>query len=85
MKLIFLFIHRDSLLIWEECYYDPTQCSELPFGEWENCWGSSETNSSQLGPHSLVNKLMMNKQINLVGEGYVSTNLICKVYPLLDI
>lgn len=72
------------LLIWEECYYEPTLSAvppciagvenrELPFGEWEGDWGS-ET-SSQLGSqpwdkvHLLINK-MMNNRINIVGQGY---------------
>ncbi|XVE59654.1 hypothetical protein DITRI_Ditri05aG0063400 [Diplodiscus trichospermus] len=75
-----------KLLIWEECYYESTlssvsscitglQNSELPFGEWEGCW-SSET-SSQLGSqpwdkvHFLINKMMMNNRINIVGQGLV--------------
>ncbi|KAK6247455.1 hypothetical protein QUC31_019020 [Theobroma cacao] len=74
-----------KLLIWEECYYEPTLSAvppciagvenrELPFGEWEGDWGS-ET-SSQLGSqpwdkvHLLINK-MMNNRINIVGQGLV--------------
>ena len=73
-----------SLLIWGECYYEPALSSvplcitglqnpELPFGEWDGCW-SSET-SSQFGSqpwdkvHLLINKMMMNNYINIVGQG----------------
>ncbi|TXG73530.1 hypothetical protein EZV62_002109 [Acer yangbiense] len=66
-----------KLLIWEECYYQPTPLSELPFGEWEGRWGSSEVSSSQHGFHAgdrvqfLINQMMINNQVNLVGEGIV--------------
>ncbi|GAV80524.1 bHLH-MYC_N domain-containing protein [Cephalotus follicularis] len=77
-----------KLLIWEECYYGPTQCSvppcmlgvedpELSFGDGEGCWGSSEIHSSQLGiqaedkVQSLIHKMMMNNQVNVVGEGII--------------
>ncbi|XWS73833.1 hypothetical protein CRYUN_Cryun02cG0163400 [Craigia yunnanensis] len=75
-----------KLLIWEECYYEPALSSvppcitglqnpELSFGDWEGCWGS-ET-SSQLGSqpwdkvHFLINKMMINNHINIVGQGLV--------------
>ncbi|XP_022730977.1 transcription factor LHW-like isoform X2 [Durio zibethinus] len=75
-----------KLLIWEECYYEPAlspvlpcitglQNPELSFGEWEGSWGS-ET-SSQLGSqprdkvHLLINKMMINNRINIVGQGLV--------------
>ncbi|XVF69258.1 hypothetical protein PTKIN_Ptkin11bG0066700 [Pterospermum kingtungense] len=75
-----------ELLIWEESYYEPALSSvpscitglqnlELPFGEWEGCWGS-ET-SSELGSqpwdkvHLLINQMMVNNHINIVGQGLV--------------
>ncbi|KAL5763669.1 hypothetical protein ACOSP7_016022 [Xanthoceras sorbifolium] len=66
-----------KLLIWEECYYQPTPCSEIPFGEWEGRWGCSEISSSQNGIQAgdrvqfLINQMMINNQVNLVGEGIV--------------
>ncbi|KAK9279754.1 hypothetical protein L1049_013436 [Liquidambar formosana] len=76
-----------KLLIWEECYYEPLPCSalphisgiessELPFEEWEECWVSPQTRTSQLKGqardrvHSLVNRMMSN-QVNVLGEGMV--------------
>ncbi|KAL4312421.1 hypothetical protein GQ457_01G037880 [Hibiscus cannabinus] len=73
---------NSKLLIWEEYYYEPLRSSalpciselqnpELPFG----CWGS-ET-SSQLGSRQwdkvdlLVNKMMMNDRMKIVGQGLV--------------
>lgn len=74
------------LLIWEECYYGPITYSSLPhisgienpdvFDEWEACWVSSEARNSLLGVQAgervrpLVNKMMMNNHVNVVGEGY---------------
>ncbi|XVE79167.1 hypothetical protein DITRI_Ditri14bG0036100 [Diplodiscus trichospermus] len=75
-----------KLLIWEECYYEPAMSSvppcitgiqnpELPFGEWEGCWGSQT--SFQLGSqpwdkvHLLINKMMMDNRIHIVGQGLV--------------
>ncbi|OMO50997.1 hypothetical protein COLO4_37849 [Corchorus olitorius] len=74
-----------KLLIWEECYYESALTTapphvtglekcEVPFGEWEGCWGSDS--SSQLGGqpwdkvYLLINK-MMNNRINIVGQGLV--------------
>ncbi|EXB38407.1 hypothetical protein L484_022306 [Morus notabilis] len=51
--------------------------AELPFEEWERLWMSSETCSSQLGSQvgdrvsSLISKMMINNQFNIVGEGMV--------------
>ncbi|CAL9000308.1 unnamed protein product [Prunus brigantina] len=76
-----------KLLIWE-CHYEPSICSlpkriagteraELPFGEWEGCWVSSEVCSSSNGIQpeervsSLINRMMMDKPFNIVGEGIV--------------
>ncbi|KAJ7012288.1 transcription factor LHW isoform X2 [Populus alba x Populus x berolinensis] len=76
-----------KLLIWEECHYEPASCSvppstsgtenlALPFGEWEGHFGS-DVHSSQLGIQaggrlcSLINKMMVNNQVNIVGEGIV--------------
>lgn len=47
-------------MIWEECYYGPVTCSELPttsrikkpdvaFDDWEASWVSSVALNSQLG------------------------------------
>ncbi|XVF47004.1 hypothetical protein PTKIN_Ptkin03bG0074300 [Pterospermum kingtungense] len=75
-----------KLLIWEECYYKPAVSSaptcisglqnpELPLVGWEVCWGS-ET-SVQLGSqprdtvHFLINKMMMNNRISILGQGLV--------------
>ena len=50
--------------------------SEVPFEDWEGCWVSPETRISQLDGQAvesiyfLVNKMMMNNQVNIVGEGY---------------
>ncbi|KAI4334179.1 hypothetical protein L6164_018899 [Bauhinia variegata] len=52
--------HNRKLLIWEECYYEPSPCpfppriagigtSNLPFEDGEGCWFSSDSRSSQLG------------------------------------
>ncbi|KAJ4823909.1 hypothetical protein Tsubulata_047818 [Turnera subulata] len=76
-----------KLLIWEECYYEPRPCSappssssssrnenvQLPYGEF---W-ASDIHDSQLGIqasdrlHLLINKMMTNNQVNVVGEGMV--------------
>ncbi|RVW83555.1 Transcription factor LHW [Vitis vinifera] len=51
--------------------------SEVPFEDWEGCWVSPETRISQLDGQAvesiyfLVNKMMMNNQVNIVGEGIV--------------
>ncbi|KAM0996978.1 hypothetical protein ACFX2C_006917 [Malus domestica] len=77
-----------KLLIWEECHYEPsisslpkhiagTERAELPFGEWEGCWVSSEVCSSSNGIQqeervsSLINTMMIDKPFNIVGEGIV--------------
>lgn len=74
------------LLIWEDCYYEPFPCqfpprvagmetSNLPFGNGERSWLSSDFQSSQLGTReedilcSLINKMMVNNSVNIVGEG----------------
>ncbi|OAY52128.1 transcription factor LHW [Manihot esculenta] len=76
-----------KLLIWEECYYESKSCSvlpctsgtgnpELPLGDSEGCW-ASDFNSPQLRVqsgetiHLLMNKMMINNQINIVGQGMV--------------
>ncbi|CAK9184673.1 unnamed protein product [Ilex paraguariensis] len=76
-----------KLLVWEECYCEQPTYSGLPhvsgikspelaFDDWEACWASVEGRSSQLvqagdNVHSLVNKLMMDNQVHVVGEGLV--------------
>ena len=50
--------------------------SELTFGEWERLFMFSETCSSQLGNQvgdrvsTLISKMMISNQVNVVGEGY---------------
>ncbi|XP_011088969.1 transcription factor LHW isoform X1 [Sesamum indicum] len=74
-----------KLLIWEECYYEPASCSglsvnqnqETAFHDYGASWISAETHSlqsyAQAGDrvHSLVNKMMMDNHVNIVGEGLV--------------
>ncbi|KAJ7981232.1 Transcription factor LHW [Quillaja saponaria] len=54
-----------------------TGTSNSPFVGWEGCWVSSESQSSQIGMQvgnrvsSLIDKMMMNNQVNVVGEGIV--------------
>ncbi|KAF3439470.1 hypothetical protein FNV43_RR17748 [Rhamnella rubrinervis] len=54
-----------------------TGSDELSFGEWERCLASSEIGSSELGIHArdrvfaLINKMLTNNQVNIVGEGIV--------------
>ncbi|XP_059659658.1 transcription factor LHW-like isoform X2 [Cornus florida] len=75
-----------KLLIWEECYYEPSPSSALPhisgihnpeigFEDWEACWISAEARTSKPGVQAedkvnlLINKMMMDNLINVVGEG----------------
>ncbi|KAL8501066.1 hypothetical protein ACS0TY_020585 [Phlomoides rotata] len=74
-----------KLLIWEDCYYEPASCSGLAGNENQNAgfqdfnasWLSAE--ASNLQPnfqaggkvHLLVNKMMMDNHVNIVGEGLV--------------
>lgn len=70
------------LLIWEDWYYEPSPCSapcisgSETFKEWEGSWDSLEIHSSQLRSqlgdrvHSLINDMMINNQVYVVGEGY---------------
>ncbi|KAL7154152.1 hypothetical protein ABFS83_04G216200 [Erythranthe nasuta] len=65
-----------KLLIWEECYYEPATCSGLPgISGSENLEGSfRDYGASWAGGdkvHLLVNKMMMDNQVNIVGEGLV--------------
>ncbi|XP_040993433.1 transcription factor LHW [Juglans microcarpa x Juglans regia] len=72
-----------KLLIWEDCYYEPSASSALhiagseTFRECERSWDSPEIRSSQLRiqagdrVHSLINVMMINNQVNVVGEGIV--------------
>lgn len=49
---------------------------KLVFQDWSACWDSGEVQNSQLLNQAgeslrlLVNKMMMDNQFNLVGEGY---------------
>ncbi|KAJ8768224.1 hypothetical protein K2173_021164 [Erythroxylum novogranatense] len=75
-----------KLLIWEECYYEPTSSSIPPV----NCgnensglhfteqgYWSSDTHfpnpcfQAKDAVHVLINKMMLNYQVNVVGEGIV--------------
>lgn len=66
-----------KLLIWEECYYEPASCSGLPGKEnpddFNASWISVEASNPQRGDkvHLLVNKMMMDSHVNIVGEGLV--------------
>ncbi|KAG6415197.1 hypothetical protein SASPL_122602 [Salvia splendens] len=77
-----------NLLIWEDCYYEPTSCyghpwisgngiSKIPYRDHNACSVSSETPNLQHGVpggnrvHLLVNKMMADNHINVVGEGLV--------------
>ncbi|KAM7502354.1 hypothetical protein LguiB_001258 [Lonicera macranthoides] len=80
-------LQNPELLIWEECYYEPVYAGlpqisgienpELALDEWEACWVSAEARTSRLGVqagnnvHSLVNKMMMDNHVNIVGKGLV--------------
>ncbi|KAL0436249.1 UNVERIFIED_CONTAM: Transcription factor LHW [Sesamum radiatum] len=74
-----------KLLIWEECYYEPASCSglsvnqnqETAFHDHDAPWVSAESRSLQSYAqaedrvHSLVNRMMMDNHVNIVGEGLV--------------
>jgi hypothetical protein len=74
-------IQNPKLLIWEECYYEPVtyisglQNPELGLDEWESCWISTESRTSRVGAGNninlLVNKMMMDNHVNILGEGLV--------------
>ncbi|KAI3965458.1 hypothetical protein MKW92_043083 [Papaver armeniacum] len=79
-------IHNPRLLVWEEFHYEPLRRASLPgiestdllLKEWEGLLSSLENNSlPQLGCQTedkvslLVNKMMINNQINVVGQGIV--------------
>lgn len=70
-------------MIWEEYYYEPISCSRLPgienpeicLEDYDASWASAETRNLQPGVqagnkvHMLVNKMMMDNYVNVVGEG----------------
>ncbi|KAH6793675.1 transcription factor-like protein [Perilla frutescens var. hirtella] len=70
-----------KLLIWEECYYEPASCSGIPgkenphaaFHKYDASWISAGASNPQAGDkvHLLVNKMMMDNHVNIVGEGLV--------------
>ncbi|KAH6827036.1 transcription factor-like protein [Perilla frutescens var. hirtella] len=70
-----------KLLIWEECYYEPASCSGIPgkenphaaFHNYDASWISAGASNPQAGDkvHLLVNKMMMDNHVNIVGEGLV--------------
>ncbi|MCL7050976.1 hypothetical protein MKW94_007309 [Papaver nudicaule] len=78
-------IHNPRLLVWEEYHYEPVRSFSLPgiqstdllLKEWEGLLNSLESNLPQLGCQTeekvslLINKMMINNQINVVGEGIV--------------
>ncbi|CAL1367373.1 unnamed protein product [Linum trigynum] len=74
-------IQNSKLLIWEDSYHDSASSSShkpvSSFGEWEGFRGT-DAQSSMLGLQagvngvdSLVNKMMMDNQVIIVGEGIV--------------
>lgn len=73
-------LQNPRLLIWEECYYDPLpvisgiDASEVAMEEWEACWNSSGSLfgiQEENKVHILVNQMMLDNQIKIVGEGLV--------------
>lgn len=65
-----------KLLIWEECHYESTPHPDIPFGEWDGCWGSYEILArlriqAEDRVQLLINKMMNNNQVNVVGEGII--------------
>nr|DAD48366.1 TPA_asm: hypothetical protein HUJ06_018303 [Nelumbo nucifera] len=75
-----------TLLVWEECYYEPARLSAFPgisgnegtellSKEWEGLGSASEGQPSrpQVDDRvcSLVNKMIINGQVHVVGEGIV--------------
>ncbi|XP_019448873.1 PREDICTED: transcription factor LHW-like isoform X2 [Lupinus angustifolius] len=75
--------NHPKLLIWEDCYYEPMPPhftphivgrSNLPYQDGEGCWFSSD---SQPGIQeedkvcSLINKMMVNNSVNIIGEGII--------------
>ncbi|GER36517.1 basic helix-loop-helix (bHLH) DNA-bindingsuperfamily protein [Striga asiatica] len=74
-----------KLLIWEDCYYETASCSRLAgnlnpenaFHNLSTSWVSTESCDLQSSiqtadkVHFLVNKMMMDNQVNIVGEGLV--------------
>ncbi|KAL1557573.1 transcription factor LHW [Salvia divinorum] len=66
-----------KLLIWEESYYEAATCSGHPgkddadaaaLGDYNASWISAEAGDRV---HLLVNKMMMDSHVNIVGEGLV--------------
>lgn len=78
-------LQNPKLLIWEEYYYEPLSCSRLPGTEnpeicledYDASWASAETRNLQPGAqagnkvHMLVNRMMMDNYVNVVGEGLI--------------
>lgn len=85
ISIIITYIFACRLLIWEECYHGPIMFSCLPhtetvspgiaFDDWEACWASTESRSfsptvlAEDRVQQLVNKMMMDNQVSIVGEG----------------
>ncbi|KAM7256495.1 hypothetical protein ACFE04_012236 [Oxalis oulophora] len=57
------------LLIWEECHFKQGPSSESPFSEWEGC--SQLLAQSGDNVRLLINKMMVNNHVSLVGEGII--------------
>lgn len=92
-----------KLLIWEECFHEPILCSSLPsmpgmdsselcFDGLESCWALVGQSKDKVG--ALINKMMLDKQVQIVGQGLVgqaaftgnhlwviSQNYIKEIYP----
>ncbi|KZV30559.1 transcription factor LHW-like [Dorcoceras hygrometricum] len=64
-----------NLLVWEECYYESN--SYLTLQDFDASWGDTDASSFQSQYQAgekvslLINKMMMDNQVNIVGEGLV--------------
>ncbi|XP_075491628.1 transcription factor LHW-like isoform X3 [Primulina tabacum] len=64
-----------NLLVWEECYYDLN--SYPTHQDFNASWGATAASNFQSQYHTgekvslLINKMMMDNQVNIVGEGLV--------------
>ncbi|XP_073313397.1 transcription factor LHW-like [Primulina huaijiensis] len=64
-----------NLLVWEECYYDPNSYSTPQ--DFDASWVATPTSNFQPQNHAgekvslLINKMMMENQVYIVGEGLV--------------
>ncbi|VFQ95403.1 unnamed protein product [Cuscuta campestris] len=71
-----------KLLVWEDCYYEPVIYSaihgipgsmnqELDFQNWSTCWASNSVSQTGEKVQLLLNKMMVENQFSVVGEGLV--------------